>query len=203
MAAGLGSLGDDDVDAGRRRSLCVWYGPDLMEDLHTCCVGRPHVRRRITPEQREDGDALLQTHGDEVLDREVQEQVHTERLIGQRSNAMDLLTEERWRIELRLQYTEATRVAHRRDHLRASQVRAHRRADDRIFDTQRVAERGFHRRFGRIPGDEAETGGSRRVNYGSLHESSPINRSIVEAYAPAARALFLGFVPFSLTTPRW
>ena len=82
MATRLDSLGDDDVHAGRRRSLCVSYGPDLVEDLHPYGVGWLHVRRGITPEQREDGDALFQTHGDEVLDREVQKQIHTERFIG-------------------------------------------------------------------------------------------------------------------------
>jgi hypothetical protein len=59
MTARLDSLGDDDVNAGRRRSLRVYYGPDLMEDLHSCGVGRLHIRRRVTPEQREDGDALV------------------------------------------------------------------------------------------------------------------------------------------------
>src|SRR5262245_28755732 len=114
MATRLDSLGDEDVHAGRRRSLCVRYGPDLMED-HSCSMGRLHVRGRITPEQREDRDTLLQTHGHVVLDREVQEQIHTERLIGQRTNLVDLLAEEGRRAELSLQDTKAARVADRGD----------------------------------------------------------------------------------------
>src|SRR5499426_3290425 len=100
MATRLDSLCDDDVHAGGRRSLCVGDGPDLMEHLYPCGVGRLHVRRRITPEQREDGDALLQTHGHVVLDREVQEQIHTERLICQSPNSTDFLAEEGRRTEL-------------------------------------------------------------------------------------------------------
>src|SRR5215475_13135523 len=111
MATRLYSLCDDDVHAGRRRSLCVRYGADLMEHLHPGGVGRLHVWRRITPEQREDGDALLQTHGHVVLDREVQEQIHTERLIGQRSDPVYFLAEAKGRTELSLQDTEAARIA--------------------------------------------------------------------------------------------
>src|SRR5215831_6411149 len=107
MATRFDTLCDDDVHAGRRRSLCVRYGPNLMEDLHPCGVGSRHVRRRITPEQREDGDALLQTHGHVLLDWEVQKQIHTERLFGQRPDPMDFLAEERRCTELRLQNTEA------------------------------------------------------------------------------------------------
>ena len=138
-----------------------------MEDLHPCGVGRLHVRCRITPEQREDGDALLQTHGHVVLGREVQEQIHTERLASQRPNLMDLLAEKRRRAELCLQDTEATGVAHRGDHLRASQIRPHRRGDDGIFDPQHVAERGFHRRIRRFRGDEVDGGGSRAHRFTS------------------------------------
>src|SRR5215467_8322212 len=119
MATRLDSLCDDDVHPGRRRSLCVRYGPDLMKDLHPGGVGRLHVRCRITPEQREDRDVLLQTHGHVVLEREVQKQIHTEWLIGQRPNPMDFLAEARRRTELRLQDTEATRVAPRGDRPRA------------------------------------------------------------------------------------
>src|SRR5262245_25520305 len=118
-----------------------------MEHLYPCGVGSLHVRRRITPEQREDGDALLQTHGHVVLDLEVQEQIHTERLIGQRPDPVYFLAEARRRTELRLQDTEAARVAHRGDRLRASQIRSHRCRDDGIFDPQHVAERSFHRRM--------------------------------------------------------
>src|SRR5260370_5655913 len=54
MATRLDSLGDDDVNARRRRSLGVRYGPDLMKDLDARGVSTHYVRRRITPEQRED-----------------------------------------------------------------------------------------------------------------------------------------------------
>jgi len=69
-----------------------------------------------------------------VIDREVQRQIHAERLIGQRTNLVDLLAEEGLRAELRLQDTEAPRVADRGDQCRARQVGTHRRGDDRIFD---------------------------------------------------------------------
>src|SRR6516165_4007917 len=100
MATRLDSLCDDDVHASRRRSSCVHDRPDLMENLHPYGVGTLHIRRRITPEQREHGNALLQTHRHVVLDREVQKQIHTERLTGERPNPMDFLAEERWRREL-------------------------------------------------------------------------------------------------------
>src|SRR5262245_13867940 len=72
---------------------------------------------------------------------------------------MDFLAEVPWRIELRLQDTEIVCVAHGGDHLRASQIRSHRRGDDGIFDSKRVAERGFHRRIRRIRGDEVDIDG--------------------------------------------
>jgi len=53
---------------------------------------------------------------------EVQQQIHTERLIGQRPNAMDLRAEARRRTELRLQDTEAARVAHRGGRLRTGRI---------------------------------------------------------------------------------
>src|SRR5262245_59611804 len=118
MAARLDSLRDDDVHARRRRSLSVGYGPDLMEDLYARGVSARHVRCRITPKQRKDGDALLQTNDHLVVDREVQKQIHTDRLVGQCPNPMDLLAEELRRAELRLQDTEAACVAHRGDQLR-------------------------------------------------------------------------------------
>jgi len=124
--------------------LRVRDGPDLMEDLHACAMGALHVRRRIAPEEREDGNALFQTDRHVVLDGEVEEEIHAERLVGKLTDAANDLTEERRRAKLCLQDAKAARVAHRSDEFRASQVRPHRGGDDRVFDSQHVAERGFH-----------------------------------------------------------
>src|SRR6516165_7325169 len=64
-----------------------------MEDLHARRVGTPHVRRRITPEEGEDGHPLFQAYGDLVLDGEVEKQVHPERPGGEGPQAADLLAE--------------------------------------------------------------------------------------------------------------
>src|SRR5262245_1678085 len=115
-----------------------------MEDLPAHCVDPVDVWRRVTPEQREHWDALLQADRKLVIDRKMQKEIHTERFIGQRANAVDFRTEERWRTELGLQKTEAARVADGGDQCRARQVGTHRRGDDRIFDTEHVAQRSFH-----------------------------------------------------------
>jgi hypothetical protein len=96
--------------------------------------------RRITPEQREDGDALFQTDGHMIFDGEVQDQVHSKRLVGKPSDAADFRAKEGWRAKLGLQDTEATRVTHRCDKVGAGQIRPHRRGDDRVFDPQQMAE---------------------------------------------------------------
>ena len=54
-------------------------------------MGAIDVRRRVTPEERENRDALLQTDGDLVIDREVQKEIHAERLIRQGAHPVDLL----------------------------------------------------------------------------------------------------------------
>src|SRR5262249_59890245 len=98
----LDALRDDDIDARGGGALGLRYGPHLMEDFHASGVGSRDVGRWIAPEQREDGDALFQADGHLVLDREVKEQVHAERLGGQRPDAADFLAEARWRRGLRL-----------------------------------------------------------------------------------------------------
>jgi hypothetical protein len=68
MAPRLDSLRDNDVDAGGFRSFGLRHGTDLVEDFHAGGMSTPYVRRGIAPEEREDGDALLQTDGNLVLD---------------------------------------------------------------------------------------------------------------------------------------
>jgi hypothetical protein len=65
-------------------------------------------------------------------------------VVGKLPYPANLLTEERRRAELGLQNAETAGVAHRRNELRAGQVGPHRRGDDWVFDSQLVAERGFH-----------------------------------------------------------
>ena len=71
VAARLDALRDDDVHPGGGRPAGIRDRADLMEDLHTRRMGMPHVRRRITPEQGEDGHPLFQADGDLILDGEV------------------------------------------------------------------------------------------------------------------------------------
>src|SRR5262245_30260163 len=54
------------------------------------------------------------------------------------------MTKERRRAQLCLQDAEAAGVAHRRDEVRAGQVRSHRRGNDGVFNPQQVAEIRFH-----------------------------------------------------------
>ena len=82
--------------APRRRQRRSWWwlatgrGDQLSrrhlsvhDDLDTV-LGTPHGRRRITPEEGEDGHPLFQADGDLILDGEVQQQVHPERPGGER-----------------------------------------------------------------------------------------------------------------------
>src|SRR5262245_33129332 len=75
----------------------------------------------------------------------------------------DFLTEDRRRTELRLQDTEAARVAHRGDQLRAGQIRPHWRGDDRTLDPKHVAECGFHGHSNRLTTETAECSQPRRM----------------------------------------
>jgi hypothetical protein len=100
--------------------------------------------RRIAPGEGEDGHPLIQADRDLVLDGEVEEQNHPERIGSECSNAADLLAEDRRRGELSLQDAQAPGVAHGGDELRAGQVGPHRRGDDRVLDTQQVAKIGPH-----------------------------------------------------------
>ena len=121
-----------------RRPAGICDRADLVENLHARRVGTPRVRRRITPEQGEDGHPLFQADGDLILDGEVEWQIHPERPGGERPHAADLLAENRRRAELCLKNAEAAGVAHRRDEVRAGQVRSHRRGDDGVFDPQHL-----------------------------------------------------------------
>jgi hypothetical protein len=58
-----------------------------MEDLRAGGMGTLHVRRRIAPEERQDGDALFQANGHMIRDGEVEDEIHTERLVGQFADA--------------------------------------------------------------------------------------------------------------------
>jgi hypothetical protein len=84
----------------------------------------------------------LQADGHLVLDRELQEQVHAERLGGQRPEAADFLA--RWRVKLCLKDAEAAGIANGSNKFGAAEIRSHRRDDDRMFDPQHVAESGSH-----------------------------------------------------------
>src|SRR5262249_22082576 len=97
MPPRLGSLRDDDIDAGCYCSFGLRHGTDLVEDFDAGGMSTPHVRRGVAPEEREDGDALLQTDGNVVLDGEVQDQVDAERSVRQRPDPADFLTKERRR----------------------------------------------------------------------------------------------------------
>jgi hypothetical protein len=59
MAARLEALRDDDIHPCGRRPAGICDRADLMEDLHARGVGTSHVRRRITPEEGEDGHPLF------------------------------------------------------------------------------------------------------------------------------------------------
>jgi hypothetical protein len=100
VAARLDALRDDDVHPRGHRPAGVRDRAHLMEDFHPGRVGAPDVRRRIAPKEREDGHPLVQADGDLVLDGEVEEQIHPERLGGERPHAADLLAEDRRRAEL-------------------------------------------------------------------------------------------------------
>jgi hypothetical protein len=145
VAAHLDALRDDDIHARGRRPAGLGDRADLMEDFHARRVRAPHVRRRITPEEGEDGHPLFEADGDVILDGEVEQQVHPERLGGERPHAPDLLAENRRRAKLRLQNAEAAGVAHRGDELRAGQIGSHWRGDDRMLDPEQIAEIGFHK----------------------------------------------------------
>jgi hypothetical protein len=88
----------------------------------------------------------------------VEKQVHRERLGGERPHAADFLTDDRRRTKLCLQDAEAAGVAHRRDEIRATQVRSHRRGDDGVFNPQHMAKIGFHDhlKFYLLPGQRHE-----------------------------------------------
>src|SRR5262245_48881203 len=115
-----------------------------MEDLNARRMRTLHVRRRITPEEGEDGYSFFQADSNLILDGKVEEQVHPERFGGERPHAADLLAKTLRRVELSLQDAEAAGIAHRRDEIRARQVRPHRCRENRMFDAQCVAQRGFH-----------------------------------------------------------
>ena len=72
VAARLDALRDDDVHPRGGRPAGIRDRADLMEDLHARRMGTPHVRRRITPEQGEDGHPLFQADGDLIRDGEVE-----------------------------------------------------------------------------------------------------------------------------------
>lgn len=86
----------------------------------------------------------MQADGHLVLDRELQEQVHAERLGGQRPEAADFLAKPRWRMKLCLKDAEAAGIANGSNKFGAAEIRPHRRGDDRMFDPQHVAESGSH-----------------------------------------------------------
>jgi hypothetical protein len=137
-------LRDDDVRAGARGPHRFGDRSDLMEHDHSRGVRPIDVWRRVTPEERQDGDPLFHANRDEFLGREAQDQVDPERLARQRAHLPDGFTEHRRRSELRLKHAEATGVADRCHQLGTREIGPHRRRDDRRLDSQRLAELSSH-----------------------------------------------------------
>ena len=148
MAARFDALRDDHVHVGRCRPARILDVAHLAEHCCSGGVGPLDIRTRIAPEQAQHRDLLFEADGEEIIHRKVQEQVDTERAVGELAHPADLVAES-WRCaQLRLQDAEATRVAYRRDEIRPADVGTHGRRDDRVRNAELAAKTGLHREIG-------------------------------------------------------
>ena len=142
MAARLDALGDNHVHASPGGLLGGDDRAYLMANLTPDSVHTGNVGGRVAPEERHHRHPFFDTDGYPLFAREMQEEVHPKRLVGQLSHAADCLTQQRRRVQLRLHDPQAAPVADGGHQFRATHVGTHRGTQDGEFDTQEITESG-------------------------------------------------------------
>src|SRR5207253_7101648 len=158
--------------------------PDLMQDLDAGRVRRLDVGRRITPERREYGRALLDAGRNLLRRGERQDEVDAEGPVGQLPHTTDEPANERRRVGAERYDPETARVADRRHQLRARDGRPHRRRDDRQLDAQQVTQAGAEH----APSGVAVSSGGRTARGGGRTRSASPWRPPTRAPPPSARS---------------
>src|SRR5208282_6262593 len=142
VAASLYPLRYDDVRSRASGPNGIVHRTHLHDDGNPSLTRGLDEWRRVTPEQRQRPDPLLNADADSVLVRKVQNEVHAEWTARQRAQALDFVPQTRRWAKLRLEDAEAAGVANRCDQLHARQVGSHRGNHDRRLDAEMVAEAG-------------------------------------------------------------
>ena len=114
--------------------------PYLMENLPTHGVHTVNVGGRVAPEERQHRHSLFDTDGHALFARKMEEKVHTKRFVGQLPHAADCLAQQRRRMQLCLNNSQAARITDGGHQLWATHVGAHGRAQYRKLDTQEVTK---------------------------------------------------------------
>ena len=140
VAAGLPALGHDHVDAGVGRSARFLGAADGVQVQRTGSMDALGHSGRVAPERRDDLHALVQACGQQIVDREVQHEVHPEGPVGELPDPTDpvgglLPGDPRQR-----KHPQSARGGHRSGQLRCGR-RADRCLHDGQFDAQPVAQR--------------------------------------------------------------
>jgi hypothetical protein len=144
VTACLKSLRDNDVYTCLRRSSGFFNRSDLMNHQRACVMGALDIGRRITPEKRQSRNLFLQSCGNPVLDRKVQQEIYAKRLVGKIPDLAYFLAQSGRRGELRLQYAEGTGIGHGGHQIGAGHIRTHRSRDDRMIDSQQSCDASSH-----------------------------------------------------------
>jgi len=119
------------------------YRANLMQHSDTRGVGGGYEFRRISPEERQGGNSLLNAHLNARMMREVEDEVHPKGPGRQRAEKAEVLLQQGRRAKLRLENAEPAGVAYGGNELRSRQIGPHRRNHDWSVDPKPLAKACF------------------------------------------------------------
>src|SRR5438093_2933239 len=140
MATSLDALGNDDVDASPCGRYRIRNRADLMKNSCACCMRAIRIRRWIAPEKRKHRNAFFETDRNEVFTRKMKNEIDAKRLLSQFAHPLKLAAEQRRRAKLSLENSKSAGVSNRRNQLWACEIRTRRCSDERILNSQCLAQ---------------------------------------------------------------
>jgi hypothetical protein len=149
VPTGLGTLSHHHVDAGSRRRPGVRDGTDLCKNPHAGGMSGCDEAGRVSPEGPQHRNTFVETDRHCLVAREVEDKADAKWLVSQGANALERLSQQLRRVELRLQDAKTPGTAHYRHEVRAAEIGTHWRGNDRKLNAEQVAEAGTE--HGRSP----------------------------------------------------
>ena len=125
MSAGFDPLGDNGINAGLGSRHGFLNRANLDEDLRAFALSFFHIRRRVSPEEYQDGNVFFQTGFDLAFLQEWQNNIDPKRFISQRPQLLNLLLNIGRRQTTHAQHSTAAGIGDRSRQFRPSHAPTH------------------------------------------------------------------------------